>query len=258
MTSFHVSAVPALAEVLALVEGSSGARRSSGANESFLAPDAQTWLATPEQGLTAAIESVCGAEVTIDALGRLSPSSLAVVATVPSDHACWAEIARRADGEAETCIVGLTYGSAGQVSRLVCLRAPLVPAREGDAGGAVPDGRPILERYFADLMSSRFRAAAAHFTVDTLYSHPPYAGGTARVLFHGREALWRGFVTLRGPSPARQIITGFWQQVDRVFVEGVVEGIPDGGTFFATGQITPKGEIARYVAFYAGKRIPRL
>ena len=70
----------------------------------------------------------------------------------------------------------------------------------------------MLERYFAALMNSRFHEAAAHFTADTIYSHPPYAGGTERVLFRGREALGRGFVEQRGPSPVRQIVTGFWQQ----------------------------------------------
>jgi hypothetical protein len=60
----------------------------------------------------------------------------------------------------------------------------------------------------------------------------------------------------RGPSPARQIIVALWQQGDRVFVEGVIEGIPDGGTFFSTAQITAEGEIARYVAFYSATRIP--
>jgi hypothetical protein len=41
-------------------------------------------------------------------------------------------------------------------------------------------------------------------------------------------------------------------------IEGVIEGIPDCGTFFSTAQITPEGEIARYVAFYSATRIPRL
>lgn len=256
MSSLQVPAVPALEEVIALVEGSGGATRSGRANGTFLAPDVQSWLAGPEDGLTAAIESVRGAEATADALARLAPSSLSIVASVHTDDACWAEIARGGE-ELETCIAGLTYDAAGRVSRLVWLRAPLVPARKGDADRPVPNGRPILERYFADLISSRFREAAGHFTVDTLYSHPPYAGGTEWVLFRGREALWRAFVTLRGPSPARQVITDFWQQGDRAFVEGVIEGIPHGGTYFATGQISPGGEIARYVAFYVGERIPR-
>ena len=148
---------------------------SSPAIGSFLAPDVQSWLASPEQGLSAATESVRGADATAEALARLAPSRLTVVATVSGEHACWAEIVRSGDGAPETCIAGLTYNAAGQVSRLVWLRAPFVPASALDAEPAAPDGRPILERYFAELMGSRFDEAAAHFTADTIYSHPPYA-----------------------------------------------------------------------------------
>jgi len=261
MTSLQVDHAVALSDVLALVEGSTGSDRAVQATGHALAPDVQSWLASPEQGLRAGIDSLRGADATIDALARLAPSGVTVIGTVASEDTCWAEIARRGEGKPETCLAGLTYGATGQVTRLVWLRAPLVAARVVNDPGAAPgrqtpDGRTILERYFADLTNSRFREAAANFTVDTLYSHPPYAGGTERVLFDGREALWRGFVELRGPSPVRQVITGFWQQAERVFVEGVIEGIPDGGTFCSTAQITPGGEIARYVAFYSATRIP--
>ncbi|HET6870249.1 MAG TPA: hypothetical protein VFH80_30335 [Solirubrobacteraceae bacterium] len=282
MTSLQIGGLGALDDVMALVEGSSGASGAFRTTGHALAPDVQAWLASPSQGLKAGIDSVHGADASIDALARLAPSSLAVVGAVTSEDSCWAEIERRGEGEPETCLAGLTYGATREVTRLVWLRAPLVPGREMGGAGAGPDGqtpegqtpdrqspdaqspdawtsdgRVILERYFADLTNSRFREAAGNFTVDTLYSHPPYAGGTERVLFHGREALWRGFVELRGPSPVRQIITGFWQQGERVFVEGVIEGIPNGGTFVATGQISPEGEIARYVAFYSATRIAR-
>ncbi len=244
---------PALDGVLALVEGSGGAAGS------FLAPDVQTWLASPEQGLTARVDALRGAGVSVAALADLSPSNLTLVAAVASEGACWAEVTRRADCEPETCLAGLTYDRRGTVCRLVWLRVRLVPpSSEVDEQSAVPDGRPVLERYFADLMSSRFREAASHFTVDTIYSHPPYAGGTGRVLLLGREALWRAFVTERGPSPARQIVADCRQRGNRVFVEGVIEGIPNGGTFFSTAQISPEGQIARYVAFYSATRIPRI
>ncbi|MBV9001425.1 MAG: hypothetical protein JO304_20370 [Solirubrobacterales bacterium] len=261
MTSLQAGRYGVLDDVLALVESSAEASRAFRAPGHALAPDVQTWLASPEQGVKAAIESVHGAETTIDALAGFAPCSLTVIGAVVSEDTCWAEITRRGEGEPETCLAGLTYGATGQVTRLVWLRAPLVAGREVHGEGAAsdrrtPDGRTILERYFADLTNSRFGEAAAHFTVDTLYSHPPYAGGTERVLFNGREALWRGFVEERGPSPVRQIITGLWQQGDRAFVEGVIEGIPNGGTLFSTAQITPEGEIARYVAFYSATRVP--
>jgi|SRR5580704_1659053 hypothetical protein len=245
-------AAPALDAVLGLVEGSGGPAPS------LLARDVQTWIASPAQGLKASIDAVRGADASTAALADLSPSSFTLAAAAVSDRACWAEVTRRADGEAdETSLVGLSYDAGGTVSRLVWLRAPLVQATsEVDETASGPDGRPVLERYLADLQRSNFREAASHFTVETIYSHPPYAGGTERVLFQGREALWRGFVTERGPSPVRQIVTAFWQRGTRVFVEGVIEGIPNGGTFFSTGQITPAGEIARYVAFYSATRIP--
>jgi ketosteroid isomerase-like protein len=250
VTSVQTVGSDQLEQILALVEG------SSRTHESWLARDVRTWLASPEHGLAAAVDSVSGARASTEALGRLAPSRVTVVGAVASGDACWVEVEARGEGEPETCIAGLTYEPGGGVSRLVWLRAPLVPPCKLDAGDAAPPARPVLEGYFAALMNSRFGEAAAHFTRDTLYSHPPYAGGYQRVLFRGREALRRGFVELRGPSPARQIVTGLWQQGDRVFVEGIIEGIPDGGSFFSTAEISRDGEIARYVAFYSATRIP--
>jgi hypothetical protein len=239
----------ALESALALADGSvpTGGR--------FLAPSVDGWFASPRQGLTAAIQAVSGADDAAGALARLAPSTLTVVAIVACERACWAEINRRADDDEETCILGLTYGDDGDVSRLIFLRAPVVPVSHVGEDGIICDGRSVIERYFADLMHARFRAAAAHFTIDTIYSHPPYRGGTERVLFRGRDALRRGFVTERGESPARQVITGFWQRRDRVFVEGVIDGLPRGGAFVSTGQLTSRGEIARYVAFYSARRM---
>jgi hypothetical protein len=251
LSNADAGASSALGGVLALAQGSGGPAGS------LLAPDVQTWVASPAHGLTADIDAVRGARASAAALADLSSSSLTLVAAAVSDRACWAEVTRRVDGEAETCVVALSYDAAGAVSRLVWLRAPLVPASsEFDEQSAGPDGRPVLERYFAHLQSLAFREAASHFTVDTIYSHPPYSGGTERVLYRGRAALAHGFATDRGPSPVRQIVTAFCQRGPRVFVEGVIEGIPNGGTFFSTGQISPEGEIARYVAFYSATRIP--
>ena len=244
---------PPLGYVLAAAAGSSQPA------ETALAPHVRAWFASPEQGLAAQIESAEGPTAATDALARLAPSTLTVCATVVTGNACWAEVIRDGDREPpETCIVGLSCDSAGSVSRLVWLRAPLAPTQEVDRKTSTLDGRPILERYLTDLSVSKFTDAAAHFTVDTIYSHPPYAGGTERVLFRGREALAHGFAYDRGPSPVRQVITDLWQRGGRMFVEGVIEGIPNGGTFFSTAEISPDGEIARYVAFYSATRIPRL
>ena len=240
----------------ASTEPSAGAESASPHDAVFLAPDVKAWFASPKQGLAADIEAAAGAEPVTAALARLAPSSVTVVAVADSDDACWAEVTRTADGDTETCLVRLSYDASGRVRQVVWLRAPFAPASEIAESRGAPDGRPILERYFAELQNSRFREAAASFALGTVYSHPPYGGGPERVLYRGREALERGFVIDRGHSPVRQVITAFSQQGDRAFVEGVIEGIPNGGTFFSTAQITFGGEIARYVAFYSGTRIP--
>jgi len=154
MTSIPANDLRALGDVCAVVEGYSRALGGC------LAPDVRIWLASPEQGLTAAIESASGVAAGTRALARLAPSDVTMVASVRSDRACWAEVARQAGGVAESCIAGLTYDRGGRVCRLVWLRAPLVPSFEASAGDGAPDARPVLESYLEALMNSRFREAA--------------------------------------------------------------------------------------------------
>jgi hypothetical protein len=251
MTSVQSNERGALAELLWLVEGSPRSERPVPARARVLARHVWAWIADPEQGVAATGEALDGADATRRALASLAPSALTLAACVAAEPTCWAEVTRRGSGDPETWIIGLTLDGSGLVCRLILLRAALVPPATAGESTSAPLGRPILEAYFDDLMNSRFHEAAAHFSADALYSHPPYAGGSARVLFTGREALRRGFAIERGPSPARQVITGLWQSRERVFIEGVVEGIPDGGSFFSTAQISPQGQIARYVAFYS-------
>lgn len=221
-----------------------------------LAAHVVAWLASPEQGLRTEIDAVTGPRDTAAALRALAPTSLSIAAVTQAGQQAWAEVSGQADGAEETAVIGVTLDDNGDIARLVWLRAPRVPAREATLADPVAhDGRRVIERYFEDLMHARFAQAAAHFAPDTIYSHPPYRAGTERVLYRGRDALRRGFVTERGPTPARQLVTGFWQEGERFFVEGVIEGIPDGGTFVSTGQLTRAGEIARYVAFYSARRI---
>jgi hypothetical protein len=249
VTSVHEHDLSILPHALRLVGG------SHPIDAGFLARDARAWLASPRQGLTSAIDSVAGADEIVSALRRIAPSDVTVAACAASEHSCWAELDRRPAGEgAETCLLGLSCGADGTVWRLVLLRAERVPAWPGDPAVLAPDARPAIDRYFGELMRSSFRGAARQFAGDVIYSHPPYRSGAARVLYLGRDALLRGFAGERGPTPARQVITGFWQRRDRLFIEGVVEGIPNGGTFVSAGQITAEGEIARYVAFYSTQR----
>jgi hypothetical protein len=250
----------------------------------------EAWLADPDQGRRAEIDAVSGCDAVASALERMGPTTPELEAVITREsisdqHLCWAEVTRRGPdargaGADETCLIGTTADHTGAVGRLVLFRAPAAPqaahAPSGapagatpavadtagmtpavaDTAGVTPAARPIVERYFDDLMNSRFEAAAGRFTADTIYSHPPYRSGADWVLFRGQDALLDGWLKLRGPSPARQLVTGVWQVDDRFFIEGVVEGIPAGGSFFSTGQLNPQGEIVRYVAFYSSRRIP--
>jgi hypothetical protein len=225
----------------------------------------EAWLADPDQSRRAEIDAVSGGDAVAAALERMGPASPELEAAVTDDSVtdrqlCWAEVTRRGACVDETCLIGTTADHEGAVRRLILLRASAAPQAvhppSAAPPGVTPAARPIVERYFDHLMNSRFEAAAGHFTADTIYSHPPYRSGADWVLFRSRDALLDGWLTLRGPSPARQLVTSCWQVEDRFFIEGVVEGIPAGGSFFSTGQLNAQGEIVRYVAFYSSRRIP--
>lgn len=42
------------------------------------------------------------------------------------------------------------------------------------------------------------------------------------------------------------------------FIEGVVDGIPNGGSFVSSLSLDREGLIQRYVAFYSASRVERL
>jgi hypothetical protein len=148
--------------------------------------------------------------------------------------------------------------ATGQISRCLAFHCPPV-APSGNSKEAVPgDGRAILERYLDHLVAGELVAASQCFSADCLYSHPPYAPGTPRVEFRGREELLRGFRWTRSPSPSRHELVGSVQRGADCFIEGVVEG-PAGpkGSFVSSASLDGDGLIRRYVAFYTSSRIPR-
>jgi SnoaL-like domain len=253
MTSLQDELEPMAAAVRVILEIAQNGTGDGAA----IAQNAHGCFATPEQGLVADASLVDGRAAIVSELERLAPCRVRITGQASTGRSWWAELSRTAEGAEETCVIGSELDESGAVSRLLWFRAPAVPGLGRTFGGAPcdHDARPLTERYFAALADSRFGEAAEAFSDDCVYSHPPYRGGPERVLFRGREGLLDGFVNQRGESPARAEVQTIVQGDRWAFTEGVIEGIPNGGTFISSAQLDNSGTIARYVAFYTAARI---
>jgi hypothetical protein len=219
------------------------------------ADDVRGYFSSSAQGLVAECCRTDGPDATTRAIASLAPCELTLVAEAGDDSKWWAELTCVVpDHEPETIVLSLCGDAGGAIERIVCLGASYVPMPTASEAGSAAPARALFEGYFEALQDSRFDDAAAYFSADALWAHPPYAGNPERELARGRQELIHTFVRKRGDSPVRQVITGLWQADDRVFMEGVIEGIPNGGSFASTGQLSASGEVNRYVAFYTAAR----
>lgn len=250
--SAQLGAPPASCQaVISLAEGA-----ANGAPGATLSPDLTGRFSSPEQGVMFETEHVLGPRHCCRRLVSLGPCTVEVVGSVLAEGHWWAELTLVGERPPETCLVQFTLDGDEQVTELVWLRTGAVPGGARGAGERSPDARRALEAYFADLQASRFDRAAERFSIEAIYSHPPYRAGGDRVLWHGRDAIRDGFTYERGQSPVRQIITDAAQNGSRVFIQGVVEGVPNGagGSFLSIAEFSESGEITRYVAFYSAVR----
>jgi 3-phenylpropionate/cinnamic acid dioxygenase small subunit len=132
---------------------------------------------------------------------------------------------------------------------------------DGGAAGGSPDGLQVLERYFHALDAGAFDDAAACFSDDVVYSHPPYKhtglDGSQRVEFNGREELLEKF-RQRGPQTFDHRLLACIQRGPHCLVEGLVEGLPDGrsGSFISSFTLDRDGLIRRYLSFYCEPSVP--
>jgi hypothetical protein len=196
-------------------------------------------------------------------IARGSRDAAAALPRAPVEPIVWAHDGDRSFAEGrsgdETVLLSAQTDGRGAVRRALRLAcAPLDPpvAHDGE-GGRWPDARPVIETYLAHLRAAEFESAVGFFSPDCLYSHPPYRDGMGRVVYRGHDELLHGFVHDRGPSPVVQIVEAFVQRGPHALLEGVVEGIPNGGTFAASCSIDRDGRLSRYVAFYAATRVER-
>jgi hypothetical protein len=224
----------------------------------LLTPDAVVAVAAGDDHLRHSHVLGLGPEQGCAALARLGTGTITRAAEALDGEGTWCgELVRRtATDRNETLMVSATAHDAGLIGRVMIFTLPAIDRTP--VGDTVPIRplRPILERYFAALQEDRFDDAATEFGERCLYSHPPYRAGAGRVEFHGRAKLIAGLSRERGSSPARQVVLTIARTGAHAFVEGVVEGVPRGGTFFSALSLDSSGLIARYVACYTTPRIP--
>ena len=156
-----------------------------------------------------------------------------------------------AGAPARSFVQSFQLDSGGAILRALSLRCPAIEpsASWARADSAFPhSARAALDRYFGHLDASRLQEAAACFSPDTLYSHPPYFPGAARSEFRGREELDAGFV-LRGPRTNVHELSVVVQRGRECMVEGYSHR-PGGESaqFVSSLSLDDDGLIRRYAA----------
>ena len=165
-----------------------------------------------------------------------------------------------------TFVASATLGSEDQLDRYLAFscdgaRDPVptdVPADDEPAAALA-----VLHRYFDALDAGRFTDAAACFSTDVLYSHPPYKhtgiDGSDRIEFRGRDELLAAFEA-RGRASFDHDIVACIQRGPHCLLEGVVRGLPDDGTgsFISSLSLAGDGTIRRYVSFYCEPGVRRV
>jgi hypothetical protein len=185
---------------------------------------------------------VTGREAAFAALeGELAGGQAAIETCAVDGRDCLVEV-----GVPGLATIGasLRLDRAGAIERVLSFRTRPVGRRPGvDAG----DAQAVLATYLERLEEGDFEGAAACFSADVLYSHPPYAPGGERFERHGREDLLAAFVA-RGPRSWRHRVLTCVQQGGECLVEGDVEGL---GVWLSSFSLDEQGLISRYCSFYA-------
>lgn len=153
--------------------------------------------------------------------------------------------------------------ASGQIARYLSYQYQ--PARPPQLHPELPrhgDACAVVQRYLDALDDGRFDAAAACFSEDVVYSHPPYQHSgihnEQRIEFRGRDALLAGFKQ-RGPTSYGHRIEICLQRGPHCLLEMLIFDLPEGGqgSAIASLSLDEEGTIARYVAFYCEPAIAR-
>jgi ketosteroid isomerase-like protein len=152
---------------------------------------------------------------------------------------------------------------AGLVARYVVFQCEPVTDPMPATGTTVPgDAGRIVRRYFDSLAEGNFAAAAACFSEDVVYCHPPYTQGGlkggGRVWFRSRPELQDAFER-RGRTSYRHELPVLIQRGPNCLFE-VVTPSEDGallGSGLSSLSLDADGLISRYVTFFTVEPVPR-
>ena len=191
-----------------------------------------------------------------------------VVACVHEGRSCLLEGVSRdgVTGEArQSFVASAQLDDAGLIERYLAFASTSLIAPYDAPASSTVDALGLLDTYFHALDAGDFATAAACFSEDTLYSHPPYKhtglDGSARVEFDGRPALLDAF-RARGPASFDHRIVAGIQRGPHCLVEGLVENLPAAaahrtGSFISHLTLDEDGLIRRYASFYCEPGVPR-
>jgi hypothetical protein len=192
-----------------------------------------------------------------DARGHLDRRHAVRLCTVEARHALVEGVVTDGSGApVATFVASATMAPDGRIERYLAYgcEGAREPFRH-DVEGSPAEVREVLDRYFHALDAGRFDEAAACFSPDVLYSHPPYRhtglDGDHRVEFRGREALLAAFQA-RGRQRFGHAILICVQRGAYALLEGAVHDLPHGGSgsFISSVSLDAAGLIQRYVSFY--------
>jgi ketosteroid isomerase-like protein len=159
----------------------------------------------------------------------------------------------------------LQLAGDGSIARYLAYASPVVhpqPAIANPSGATPGSAIDKIHEYFGALDESRFEDAAACFSLDTLYSHPPYkdpnVGGHGRAEFASRDELTAAFHR-RGSQPIDHEIVFHSQRGPHLLLEGVVHDDAGGllGSFVSEATLDDDGLIRRYASWYTQPGIAR-
>lgn len=172
----------------------------------------------------------------------------------------------RATGEPQSSFAAsLQLAEDGTVARYLAYSSPVVHPQPPVANPSTKAPGVAIDKiheYFHALDESRFEDAAACFSIDTLYSHPPYkdpnVGGQGRAEFRGRDELTAAFHR-RGTQRIDHRIVFHAQRGPHLLLEGIVNDDAGSliGSFVSEATLDADGLIRRYASWYTQPGIPR-